>query len=201
LRVSAGLRFIAPVGSPRDEVPRKNPAGGWVGFHEPEPRGLKRFQSLAAPSLGHYGSMKSKIIDHGDEKTYVLVFDPGDEAMDGLLAFSRAHGLTAAHFTAIGGFNHVALGYFDRARRDYDRTPIAEQVEVLSLIGDVAVDDGNPRIHAHAVIGLSDLTTRGGHLIEGRVWPTLEVVLQESPAQLRRRSRPELGIALIDLPE
>jgi Plants and Prokaryotes Conserved (PCC) domain len=72
---------------------------------------------------------------------------------------------------------------------------------VLSAIGDVAVDeDGRASLHVHVVLGLSDGTTRGGHFLSGIVWPTLEVVLTEAPATLRRRKRPELGIALVDPP-
>jgi len=71
---------------------------------------------------------------------------------------------------------------------------------VLSVIGDVAEDDqGRPSLHLHTVLGLSDGTTRGGHLLEGIVKPTLEIVLVETPKRLRRRKRPELGVALIDL--
>lgn len=75
-----------------------------------------------------------------------------------------------------------------------------EQCEVLSAIGDIASgDEGKASLHVHVVLGLSDGTTRGGHLIEGKVRPTLEVVLEETPAALRRRKQPEFGIALIDL--
>jgi len=80
------------------------------------------------------------------------------------------------------------------------RIPVDEQCEVLSLIGDIASGDDGPSLHAHVVLGLADGTTRGGHLLEGRVFPTLEVVVTETPAELRKVARPELGIALIDLP-
>jgi predicted DNA-binding protein with PD1-like motif len=49
------------------------------------------------------------------------------------------------------------------------------------------------------VLGLSDGTTRGGHLLAGTVRPTLEVVLTEVPSKLRRKKRADLGIALIDI--
>ena len=42
-------------------------------------------------------------------------------------------------------------------------------------------------------------SARGGHLLEGLVFPTLEVVVTETPAELRKVMRPDLGIALIDL--
>ncbi|WP_366928813.1 DUF296 domain-containing protein [Phenylobacterium sp.] len=60
-------------------------------------------------------------------------------------------------------------------------------------------DDGQPSLHVHAVVGLSDGSTRGGHLLNAVVKPTLEVTIVETPAHLRRRKRPELGVALIDL--
>jgi uncharacterized protein len=63
----------------------------------------------------------------------------------------------------------------------------------------VAQGADGPIVHVHAVLGLSDGTTRGGHLLEGKVFPTLEVVVTETPAQLRKVLRPEIGIALIDL--
>jgi hypothetical protein len=69
---------------------------------------------------------------------------------------------------------------------------------VLSLVGDVAVGDDGPKVHAHVVLGRADGSAHGGHLLEARVWPTLELVLIESPAHLRRRMDPASGLALID---
>jgi predicted DNA-binding protein with PD1-like motif len=135
-----------------------------------------------------------------DQTTYLLVFAPDEEVMGGLLAFVREKQITAGHFTAIGAVSKATLGFFDRKAKDYTKIPQDGQAEVLSLIGDVALkEDGAPGVHAHAVLGLSDGSARGGHLIEATVWPTLEVVLTESPKHLRRTFRPELGLALIDL--
>src|SRR5207248_852743 len=94
--------------------------------------------------------------------------------------------LGASRITAIGGFASVVLGYFDRMRKEYERIVVDEQVEVLSFIGDVAHDRGRPVAHVHIVVGLSDGMTRGGHLLEARVWPTLELVLTEWPSHLEK---------------
>ena len=134
----------------------------------------------------------------GDERTFVLVFATGDEAMEGLAAFAREHGVSAGRFTAIGAFSEAVLGYFDWERKEYDRIPVREQIEAIAVTGDVALEDEEPVIHAHAVVGLRDGTTRGGHLLEARVRPTLEVMLVESPVQLRKRLDRESGLALID---
>ena len=131
--------------------------------------------------------------------TYVVVCDQGDEAVSALNEFARSERLEAAQITAVGAFEHAIVGWFDRASRDYRRISVDEQCELLSLIGDVAEGQDGPILHVHAVLGLSDGTTRGGHLLEGRVFPTLEAVVTETPAQLHKVFRPDIGIALIDL--
>ena len=102
-----------------------------------------------------------------DVVTYVVVCDPGDEAVSALMQFARSERLEAAQITAVGAFEHATVGWFDRAARDYRRIQVDEQCEPLSLIGDVAAGQDGPVVHVHAVLGLSDGTTRGGHLLEG----------------------------------
>ena len=142
--------------------------------------------------------MRSKTIqDSGGQTTHVLVFETGDEAAEGLRGFVESRGISAAHFTAIGALSEATLGYFDWESKQYREIPIREQVEVLSMIGDVAEHDGKPKVHAHLVLGRSDGSTRGGHLISASVRPTLEVMLVESPSHLRKVHDPESGLALI----
>jgi predicted DNA-binding protein with PD1-like motif len=129
--------------------------------------------------------------------TFVLVFESGDEAMEGLRSFATEQKLGAAHFSGIGAFRNVVLGYFDWEQKDYRPIRIDEQVEVVSLLGDVALEDGKPAVHAHVVVAGRDGAARGGHLLEAHVRPTLEVVVSETPAHLRKRYDPESGLALI----
>ena len=142
--------------------------------------------------------MKSAVLESTGARTWALIFEKGDEPVSGLTEFAKTQKLGGAHFTAIGAFSEVTLGYFDRAARDYKKIPLREQVEVLSLIGDVALDKNEPKVHAHVVVGRADGEARGGHLLDARVWPTLEVVMIESPRHLRKRHDPETGLALID---
>jgi uncharacterized protein len=140
--------------------------------------------------------VKAQLINQSP-RTYAIIFDTNDEVMAGLSAFAEQHTLTASHFTAIGAFSELVLGYFEFKEKDYKKIPIHEQVEVLSLIGDVAMKGGRPQLHAHVVVGKSDGSAHGGHLLSARVRPTLEVVLVESPAYLRRETDEETGLALI----
>ncbi len=143
--------------------------------------------------------MKSKLINDAAQKTYAIVFDSGDEVMSKLTAFAKENNLHASQFTAIGAFENAELGYFDFSRKDYSKIPVNEQVEVLSLTGDVAVHENKPALHAHVVLGRSDGSTIGGHLIKATVRPTLEVILTESPSYLEKKMNSESGLPLIDL--
>lgn len=142
--------------------------------------------------------MKAKVINEGPERTIALIFEQGDEVVGTLERFAADQNLTATRFTAIGAFQRVTLGFFDWERKDYDRIALDEQLEVLALVGDLALDGAKPRLHAHAVLGRRDGSTMGGHLLEATVRPTLEVLLIESPGYLRRVRDPRSGLALID---
>ena len=144
--------------------------------------------------------MKAKLLhEQQGEKTFVLIFETGDEVASGLLDFARNHHLDSSHFTALGAFSDVVVGYFDWAKKEYKRISLPEQVEVLALVGDIALNQGEPTVHAHVVVGKADGTAHGGHLLEAHVRPTLEVVLVESAQHLQRQSDPASGLALIRL--
>jgi uncharacterized protein len=147
------------------------------------------------------GFMKSKMLAQGASgRAFVLILDPGEEAFAAITDFAAKEGLSGASLTALGAFAKVTVGWFDVDAKTYRKISVGEQCEVLSAIGDIALGDaGKPSLHLHAVLGLRDGSTRGGHLLDGFVNPTLEVIIEEAPVHLRRKKRPDLGIALIDL--
>jgi uncharacterized protein len=145
--------------------------------------------------------MQARLIhEAAGQRTFAVVLDSGDEAMASLRQLVNDKHLNAAQFTAIGAFSDAVLGYFSWEEKEYSRNHVEEQVEVASLTGDVATGpDGKPSLHIHCVLGRRDGSAVAGHLMEGHVRPTLEVILVESPAYLRKRLDPESGLALIDL--
>jgi predicted DNA-binding protein with PD1-like motif len=146
--------------------------------------------------------VKYRVLTEGPRRTLVVVFDVGDEVLAGLTEVAKRERLSAAALTAVGGVRSATLGWYDLDAQDYVEIEVSEQAEVLSLIGDVARDPHDePTVHVHTVLGLRDGSTRGGHLLEGEVRPTLEVVLTETTGRLAKTYRPDLGLALIDLDE
>lgn len=150
---------------------------------------------------GEYAMAEVALLSSGTPRTFAVVLAAGDSVMDALVAFAADHDVDAASITAIGAFSRSTLAFFDLEAKQYQEIPVEEQAEVLSLVGDITRDDDGPgSVHAHVVLGLRDGSTRGGHLVNATVRPTLEVMVTDSPAELRRRYRQDVGLALLDLP-
>jgi len=141
---------------------------------------------------------KAVLLSDGDAPTYLLVFRTGQEVMHGLLAFARKHGLVAGHLTGIGAISDAVLGYFDPEKKVYLRIHEKGQAELLSLTGNLALSGSEPFFHIHVALGMPDGSTRGGHLFEAMVRPTVEVVLTTYSKQVRRKIDPDTGLALLD---
>ena len=143
--------------------------------------------------------MKQKLLNETNgQRTFAVVLDTGDEVMACLESFVKTRHIRTAQMTAIGAFKSLILKYFDWESKKYLSNKVDEQVEVASLIGDVAIaPSGEPSLHIHLVVGRRDGTALAGHLGTAEVRPTLEVVLTESPAHLQKVKDDATGLALI----
>lgn len=143
--------------------------------------------------------MKTKLLTADKQKTFAVVLNSGDDVMKCLLSFAKQQQLHASQFTGIGAFSNATLGFFDFAIKDYQKIGIGEQVEVLSLTGDLSMYKGEPKLHVHVVLGKRDGSAHGGHLLEATVHPTLELILTESPAYLNRELDRDSGLPLLKI--
>ena len=141
---------------------------------------------------------RSKVVQEGaGQTTYLLVFEKGADVMAGLLQFAREHRLVGGSLTGIGAVSDATVAFFDRQKKEYRPISVAEQAEVLALTGNLALRDKEPFFHVHTVLGLSDGSTRGGHLERAHVWPTLEVVLTAWTKSVQRTLDRETGLPLL----
>jgi predicted DNA-binding protein with PD1-like motif len=134
----------------------------------------------------------------GATKEYGVIFGKGDEAVSGLVEFAEKYRITSAHFSAIGALNGATLAWFDRQRKMYKKIPIHGQVEVIGMSGDIALYHGEPVVHTHMIVGTADGTTRGGHVLDAYVSPTLEAIVTVDPIAMQKRFDPETDLTLID---
>lgn len=143
--------------------------------------------------------MEYKLINNGQQKTYAIVLKSGEEVINNLMAFAKKEKVSICQFTAIGAFSETVVGFFDFSVKDYKKIFFDEQMEVLTLSGDISLFKDDYKIHAHVILGKEDGSAHGGHLIKATVHPTLEIILNESPAYLQRQIDDETGLALIKI--
>lgn len=148
---------------------------------------------------GKAPGMEVKLVkDTSEEKVYAVIFHKGDEALSGLTDFAIEHKVGDAHFTAIGAVSGATLAWLDLPKKTYRRIDVSQQVEVLSLIGDVATFNGKPVVHMHAVLGRQDGSTVGGHVFGLIVNPTVEVFVTVNTMPLKKKPDDASGMKLID---
>ncbi len=134
-------------------------------------------------------------------QAYVLILQTGDEVVTALQDFAHRHHVVSAHFSAIGAVRDPEVGWFDPTRKQYKAMSLAEQMEVLSLTGDIALGaNGQPVVHAHITLGRSDGQAWGGHLLRATASPTLELFMTTYPEPLYKTLDPATGLQLIGLP-
>lgn len=144
--------------------------------------------------------MNYKRLNGGEtSRTFMLVCDLEDDVLEVLQQFCEREKVGAASISGIGGFRRAAVAYYDMEAKRYERIEVGEQVEVLSFLGNVTAYREKPKIHVHCIVGHRDGHTTGGHLLEGIVRPTLELIVDEISSNLCRTDRPEIGIPLIEL--
>lgn len=157
------------------------------------------YRSVAIEFVDYKTVMRSKLLhESAGQRIYALVLETGDEAMGCLQGFAEKERISAAQITGIGAFSGATLNYFDWEQKKYLPIPVREQVEVASLVGDVALSpSGDPAIHVHVVLGRRDGTALAGHLAQAHVRPTLELIVSEPPTYLQKIHDPQSGLALI----
>jgi len=119
---------------------------------------------------------------------FFLVLDQGDEVLEGITRFATETGIRAAVLQGLGAVDRLTLGFYDLARTRYERQQWEEDLEVASLVGNIAVVDGGPFPHVHGVFGRRDFSTIGGHVFEAVVSVTVELAVFTSPDPILRQS-------------
>ncbi len=131
---------------------------------------------------------------------FLLVFDTGDEIVETLRRFATSSGIQSAHFQGIGGLHHATIAYWNWDTKQYEDIAVDEQVEVMSILGNITRAGDGFKVHAHVVLGRRDGSTIGGHLKQGFVRPTAEVVVTAIPTAISRERDPKTELELIKLP-
>ncbi len=129
--------------------------------------------------------------------TTLIVLDQGEAVIATLSSYCAKEGIAAASLTGIGAVTNVECGYYNLDTREYVFTTYPLLYEVVSLSANVALKEGVPFVHMHAVFSDTTNHTFGGHVAEMIVGVTLEIVLSRYPGSLTREYDKNTGLYLL----
>jgi len=152
-----------------------------LAAQSPQPPPLEDGYIRRAPAPAHGQAPGMKITELARSgRAFEVTMRKGDEVLAGLTEFAEQNHIKIAHFTAVGAIDSGVLGWFDPDKRAYKKIIVNQEAEMLSLAGNISLQDGKPFVHAHCVVGLSDGSTKGGHLIEGHVSLAMQIFVVDS---------------------
>ena len=91
------------------------------------------------------------------------------------------------------------LGYFNRGTREYLRRTVSEEMEIVSLAGNLTNKESQPFAHLHIVLGGRNHEAVAGHLFEGKTGATCELIVRPLTGFVQRKLDPATGLYLLDL--
>jgi predicted DNA-binding protein with PD1-like motif len=148
---------------------------------------------------GKAPAMKYKLLNtNGATKTYIVVLYRGDDILSGLTDFAVKENIQFAQFNAVGAISSGRLGAYDRDKQMYHIFPVKQQAEIVSFIGNIGIYNGKQVVHVHMSVSQTDGVMRGGHLFQGTVWPTLEVMVTATPEAVYKQKEDDTGFVLTD---
>jgi len=131
-------------------------------------------------------------------KIHIVRLMKGEDMLDSLTAFIRENEIKSGFINGIGALSTTQLGYFDGT--DYQKFVITENVELTSLTGNIALLNGQPMLHIHALVSDPSGVTNGGHVFSGCIIdPTGEFIIHEFQEHMKRSLDPSSGLNLLDL--
>lgn len=135
---------------------------------------------------------------HTQDNFYTLSFKKGEEIMSLLKDYLIANNITAAHIAGLGAASLLEIAYYNIEKKEYERYTIEEDLEVLSLNGNVGVnEDKETIIHMHGTFGKRDLSVIGGHIFLLRISGAGEIHMRVFSGEINRAYDAETGLTLM----
>ena len=131
---------------------------------------------------------------------YVVRLEMGEDILASLKRFAEAKEIRAATFEGIGSLNKVKLGHYDFKTREYKWETFQEDLEILTLSGNISTMNRSALPHAHATLGRRDFSVIGGHLDEGSLANMVEIGIRKLPGKIVKVRDEKVGLNLMQLP-
>lgn len=132
-----------------------------------------------------------------DNNTYVLRVEKGKDALEELQKFCSENQITAGFFRAIGSTEGITISWYNLKKKEYTDKRMQETLEIISLMGNVAMLEKQAYVHAHGCFSNKAMQTFAGHVKKLEVGATCEIVLEKLQGAMERTYSKEIGLNLL----
>ena len=112
-------------------------------------------------------------------RTYIFKLPKGKDLLEALADFCHDNQVKCGIVSVIGTVANATIGYYDMAKKRYEKTVINQPLELLNLTGNISIQDNRPMVHAHVTLADEEYTVIGGHLMLGTKIHVGEAYVQE----------------------
>ena len=129
--------------------------------------------------------------------SWVIVLRRNEKVIESLKKFVGKNDIKSGYFNAVGAVSSVVLAHYNLEKKKYTTKSINKPLEIVSLMGNIAMKGTEKIIHGHIVVGTDKMELYGGHLKEATVAATCEIILNEFKETIEKHYDEDTGINLM----
>lgn len=122
----------------------------------------------------------------------------GDEIVESITDIFKEEKIYSGMINGIGAINKVQLGFYNLESKKYKKKYFNDDYELTSLMGNIALKDGNPFVHIHINMSDENFDVIGGHLFSAVTAASAEVIVLLDNQYIKRELDQKVGLYLWD---
>ena len=131
--------------------------------------------------------------------TYFIRLERGERIIETLKSFCANNKIRCGYFFGIGALDDVELAHYIVENKKYTSKTFKQPLEIINMTGNVTTIDKEVYLHCHITLSDEGMRAIAGHLKEGVISATCEIVLVSAAASITRKYDNLTGLNLLDL--
>ena len=112
-------------------------------------------------------------------RTFIFRLPKGKDLLAELIDFCHDNQVKCGIVQVVGNVSNATIGFYNAAKKQYEKKVINAEMELVSLSGNISIQDNRPMVNAYVTLADKEYQTIGGRLLPGTKIFVCEVYIQE----------------------
>jgi predicted DNA-binding protein with PD1-like motif len=131
-----------------------------------------------------------------NKNTFLIKIEFKEKIIQSLKDFAQKNNIVSAVFYGIGALRWADIAFYDLENKRYLNKKFEENLEIISMLGNISTMNNSKVIHTHVCLGRNDYSTIAGHFNEGEAI-SCEIVMKKYKTVLEREKDEITGLNLL----